>query len=141
MAYWKKKTCKLVQCYGKTKNGDRCSNKIYLEPKSKVYTCHLHSDQVISFTYGSTVGLWKDVAIIIGRYIDNASDFHAFSKVCRSTAKAAAILKKEKITQFKKRVRYVDNGFMKTVWCLPNGDLLDENETFIRNSHYNYSRL
>lgn len=133
MSYWRKKLqMKKIRCCGKTSKGERCKKEFYPNADG-ITTCSIHKDQKnATCWYSSEIGLFKDVSIIIGKYIDDPSTFFSFSQVCKSTAKACHELQEEKMTMWKKIIGYNPQREGSTKrYILPNGSIIDENNKFI----------
>ena len=137
MSYWKKKNnCKKIRCLGKlsessTEESSRCRNEFY--PNGETITCHIHRDQKdATYWYESKIGQFKDVAIIIARYIDIPNTFFVFSQICRSTAKACHELQKEKMDLWKRKSWYRPYGDLNKRYILPSGSVIDENYKFLK---------
>ena len=133
MSYWRKKQgLKSIRCCGKTSKGQRCKKEFYSD--DGITTCHLHREQKdATVWYDSEIGQFKDVCVIIAKYIDEPITFYRFSQVCRSAAKACHQLQKEKMTMWRKLVMYNPSfGELTKRYILPNGSTIDKNNKYIQ---------
>ena len=140
MSYWIKKqnpNIKPIQCLGKKSNGNRCENKIYSLKDKRHPLCHVHNDQNVTFKYGPIRDVFKDVAGLIAKHINDSDTFYNFSQVSRSSAKACHLLQIQKMIEFRRRVT-THSGM---IWILPNSAIVDDECELTGKVHVDYKKI
>ena len=122
------------RCSWKTVKGDRCRKEFY--PRDGESACHVHRDR--THWNAPEIGSFKDVAILIGNYIDDPTTFYSFSRVCKSMAKASLHLRQEKMNLWRKLLpplkqrRLRNYRKLEARYILPNGSIVDVDNNFLK---------